>query len=133
MINVWLLLYVLLGHWVADFLCQARWMAENKYRDWHALCAHAIMYGFVMFAWIAIGFVCASKSISEPLMKSATDFAVMSMLMHMTVDAITSRITHKLWDKKCVKGFFDVIGLDQFIHSACLVWAIVVCFGGNWQ
>ena len=124
-----MLIYIMFGHWVGDFVLQHRWMGENKSHNLWALLAHAAVYGFTLFVWV---FMWRANELSHVLfahvvvhsMKEAAIFAFVNAFLHASIDAVTSRITHKLWNVKNVWGFFTVIGLDQFIHFACLVWTM---------
>lgn len=118
-------LYVMLGHWIGDFVLQPRWMGENKSSNISVLVAHAVTYGFFFFVWSIIGMGFTEKYTSiAALVLVASNFAFPTMLLHGFVDGITSRITHWMWGKKRVWGFFTVIGLDQFLHLACLLWVL---------
>ncbi len=88
-------------HFIADFLAQTKWMAENKSSSNLALCVHVIIYT-IIFMVISI------------------DFAIINGILHFITDYITSRWTKSLWDKKEVRKFFIVIGLDQAIHMSTL-------------
>jgi hypothetical protein len=131
---------LLVGHFVADFVCQSDWMAVNKSKRIEALCAHVIVYTAVlcMFAvpfsggfwpWMAFGMV--------------------NGIAHFVQDAITSRLTSRLWFFKMAPGiwaqadytvpkhgrelvnpwvpgvgnrhwFFVAIGFDQLLHYVTL-------------
>ena len=123
-IPIGVILYIMLGHWIGDFVLQPRWMGENKSKDINVLIAHAGMYGCFFFVWSIIGMGFTEQYISVPaLVQAASNFAFLTMILHGIVDGITSRITHWMWDKKRVWGFFTTIGLDQFLHLTCLLWA----------
>ncbi len=47
-------------------------------------------------------------------------WAVVNGVLHFITDAITSRITSKLWQKNDMHNFFVVVGFDQLVHYACL-------------
>lgn len=72
------MLLLLLMHFVADFLLQNHWMASNKSKDWRALVAHCGVYAlvFLLLGW---------------------SFAVITFVLHVAVDSVTSRITSRLW------------------------------------
>lgn len=117
-------LSLLLTHFVGDFLLQSNWMALNKSKDWRALLLHVTTYSacFLWWGW---------------------RFVALTFLFHLITDAITSRITTRLWfvrgivyrraglevDYDQVKRhwFFVVIGLDQLIHYLTLAytWGIL--------
>lgn len=100
-------------------------MGENKSKDINALMAHAGTYGFFFFVWSIIGMGFTEKYISaSALVQAASNFAFLTMILHGIVDGITSRITHWMWDKKRVWGFFTIIGLDQFLHLTCLLFVV---------
>ena len=41
-------------------------------------------------------------------------------VLHLITDAVTSRITYKLWGRSKMHDFFVVVGFDQMIHYTCL-------------
>jgi len=131
MITMLLLLSI---HFVADFLFQSDWMAVNKSKNWLALTWHAAVYS-ACFAFFG------------PL------FVVATFASHFVTDAVTSRITSRLWFFRREDGiwiqapytmpkhgreiinpwspidgvrhwFFVVIGLDQMIHAWTLAWTL---------
>jgi hypothetical protein len=104
---IWLV-YLLFCHWVADFICQTDWMAQNKSHDVKALIIHCLVYGAVMGTMmfnIQFGFWC--------------------FMLHVPVDFVTSKINKKLWDDKNIHWFFVSVGFDQWIHAVVLIWLCV--------
>jgi hypothetical protein len=97
-----ILILIIWMHWLADFVLQTDSMAKNKSTSWKWLSAHIAVYTlpFFIFGW---------------------RFAIFNGLVHMAIDAITSRITSKLWKKQQVHNFFVVIGLDQALHMTTLI------------
>ena len=89
-------------HFVADFLFQTEWMAQNKSKSLFPLAVHCTVYGlfFIAFGWL---------------------FALVTTGLHFVVDFFTSKLTHYLWDKGEVRQFFIVIGLDQLIHTLSIL------------
>jgi hypothetical protein len=85
----------------ADFVCQTDKMATQKSSSFKWLTIHASVYTipFLIFGW---------------------QFALVNGVCHWITDAITSRITKRLWEAKEVHYFFVVIGLGQSIHLATL-------------
>lgn len=142
------IIYVLLvAHFVGDFLCQSDWMAINKSKLWDALALHVVVYSAVLFSivWLALGL--------QP--NTGLDYAALGVFInvnavaHFVQDAITSRITARLWFFKYVGGgwirveakhaqraeilcepweqrggnrhwFFVAIGADQLLHYVTL-------------
>lgn len=91
----------LVCHLVADFYLQTSWMANNKSKDWRALCTHTAVYSLCWF-WLGLPFV------------------ILTFLSHTLTDAITSRMTGWAWQQKRVRLFFCIIGTDQVIHYTTL-------------
>jgi len=100
-----LLIFVLIGHWIADFICQSDYMARNKSSSNKALGLHILAYTLVMSVF-------------------GIKFALVNGAIHFVVDYMTSRITKKLWAKQDVHNFFVVIGFDQLIHTVTLLLTI---------
>ena len=119
-------------HFIADFILQNDWMALNKSKNsvigLKALLTHVTIYS-ICFSWLGAAFV------------------AITWILHFIVDAITSRITSKLWflpltpiywhgpeehpqqyvttPKTHLRHwFFVMIGLDQLIHYGCLTWTL---------
>lgn len=92
-------LVLLAAHFVGDFLCQTDWMALNKSKRWDALAAHVAVYALVLI--VTIGFFATPGY--PPLI-----WVAVNALAHFVTDAITSRITSRLWFLKmtpAVKGW----------------------------
>lgn len=100
---------IIFSHWVADFIAQSDWMAKNKSKSWKALSLHILAYT----ASLAI-----LLSLVHP--KTAILYALVNGGVHFVIDALTSRITAKLYAKGDVHNFFVVIGLDQALHMSTL-------------
>jgi Protein of unknown function (DUF3307) len=116
-VMIWQFLILLAVHWVADFVLQTHWQASNKSKNWQALSAHVMGYSVVlMFVSIymfgAVGLL----------------FAGVNGVLHFATDAVTSRITARLYAKQDWHNFFVVVGLDQLIHQVTLgvtLWAVL--------
>jgi hypothetical protein len=103
-------------HFLADFVLQSDKMALNKSHSFKWLTAHAVVYGlpFYVFIGLLVNF------------RFAVLYAVLNSSLHWIVDAVTSRITAKLWLHHQRHWFFVVIGFDQAIHYTCLILTYVV-------
>lgn len=125
------LAWMLTAHFVGDFLLQSDWMATNKSKRLDALAFHAGCYSVCFLPW-------------------GPWFAIATFGLHFAQDAITSRITSRLWfirTTPAVKGwrelseevateqtaywidwlptrhrFFVAIGADQLLHYWLLIW-----------
>jgi hypothetical protein len=88
-------------HFLGDFILQSDWMAKNKSDNLNALVLHGLCYGlpFLYLGWY---------------------YACVNAGWHMAVDAVTSKITKRLWAAEKRHWFFVVIGLDQAIHLTFL-------------
>ena len=105
-IETFLFLYV--GHYFADFMCQSHWMAANKSKDNHALLSHCALYAIPMALF--------------SLPPSIPAFLVLFWLWfipHLMVDYHTSRISSRYFGVNW-HVFFVVVGFDQLLH----VWHI---------
>ncbi len=116
-------LWLVLTHFIADFVFQSNWMAIQKSKRWDALTLHVSIYS-ACFLWLG------------------WRFAFVTFATHFVTDAITSRITSRLWfipyrelarsidgfwflaniDNRQRHWFFVMIGFDQLIHYGTLAW-----------
>lgn len=112
-----LLLLVLLSiHFVADFVLQTDWQAQNKSKNWNALFRHVWVYA-VCFAPFAIWHWGLSDW-------RGPSFVAITFLLHFWTDAITSRINARLRAEKRVHAFFVGVGADQLSHAYALAWTV---------
>lgn len=89
-------------HFVADFMWQSDWMAQNKSKSHKAMSIHISVYSipFFLYGW---------------------QFALVNAALHYITDMVSSRMTTHFWQKGDRHNFFVVIGADQAIHMTCLV------------
>jgi len=122
--------FLLLLHFVGDFLFQIRWMANNKSHNQFALLCHVITYGIVLTT--GLYFVTPQ---AVPLSVFIM-FIAFNLIAHYVTDAITSKITSYLFEKKQIYLFFVTVGFDQLIHACTLILSCQVFLerivGGNW-
>lgn len=107
------LLALLTTHFVADFVLQSDWMAQNKSKDWLALTLHVLVYSL---AFVPVALWLLPWNL-------AGAFVVITFALHFATDAITSRINSRLWAAKRVHAFFVGIGADQLSHAYALAFA----------
>ena len=117
---IWLLFF----HWVADFLTQTRTIGKNKSKSISALGTHVITYMFMLFALSTIIFQNA---------EIAGYFVLLNGGLHFITDFFTSRIgkyfyknsiTSKDCEDRWMYLFWANIGIDQFIHTATLIYTL---------
>lgn len=133
-VELLLILQILFAHWVSDFVLQSHWMATNKSRNWLALTAHVGTYTIsmiliMMFFMIITVYINTDQSAVGTILSAFFPvaigyfivlWAIINGILHFVTDAITSRITTKLWLKNDMHNFFVIVGLDQLVHYICL-------------
>lgn len=117
---IWMIIYILFWHWVADFVAQTQEMALNKSKSLYWLSRHVESYAtFLMIGSIPIlAYGLYSDShYAFPIIYYITFNAI----MHWLTDFVTSKLTSHYWSKKDTHKFFVVVGFDQFIHATTLI------------
>lgn len=99
-----IIIWLAFTHWIADFVLQSDWMAQNKSKNNGALMLHCLIYGLTL-----------GVLTFNPL------FGALNFFIHFPVDYVTSRINSRLWTNKQVHWFFVSVGLDQWIHFVTLI------------
>jgi hypothetical protein len=105
-----MIIYAMFAHWIADFIVQRHVWASSKWNSKIALTKHVASYTAVMWlmlVWFGFGW--------EALLIGA---------LHWPVDFVTSKITHKLYEKGDVHNFFVVVGFDQWLHFVTIIWLL---------
>lgn len=99
------------AHFVGDFLAQTTYMALGKSKKWPPLLLHVFVYSAILaiitfpFWGNTLYWIC---------------FITANFSLHLLVDSITAPISAKLWESDLKRGFFCMIGFDQFLHFVCL-------------
>ena len=109
------MIYALFVHFVADFVCQSDAMALNKSKSWYWLSMHIATYTAVLALGLGLWLGLLGLTI-----------AVVNGAAHFSIDAGTSRASSYLWQRGQRHWFWCVIGLDQWMHAALLVWTLRV-------
>lgn len=116
-ISLFLVFYILLFHWIADFVFQTDKMARGKSKEWWPLLSHTLTYSAVMI--IALGILSGINYMKngETIPTSVIlHFAWITFIFHTAQDYITSRINSRLHAAGKIHEFFVSIGFDQLLH-----------------
>ena len=119
MVSLVVVFVILFSHWFGDFYCQTSKMAANKSKSLAWLTAHCLTYIAVIGATLFLPYI-TYKPLEFLL------FLLINFALHMSIDAVTSRITAYLYQRNRIHDFFVVIGFDQFLHYACLFTTYVL-------
>lgn len=122
MIELWIILYLVFAHWVADFLFQTSYMANNKSKSNVALGFHVATYTSI------IGIFVAAANLLPPNHLFLW-FLVITFILHFATDYITSRRTSQLYVEQRWREFFNTIGFDQVLHYFALFLTYKVLIG----
>lgn len=109
---------LLVGHWVGDFLYQSREIAENKGKSNVVLAKHVVMYSWAFISFAFVDVCVFNKSSFTGI--QWVQFIVTNALLHFVTDYFTSRMTTKAYQDGDMKRFWNIIGIDQCIHTTCL-------------
>jgi hypothetical protein len=118
--------YIVLGHFIADFIFQSEEWAINKSKSIIPLIEHTGTYSFLWFVFVFELFA-RFEGIRFPFaIIGAFAFAVTTFIAHTATDYFTSKVTSKLFAQNKLGssipnlGAFSMIGFDQVLHYAQL-------------
>lgn len=121
MISILVVIHLCFAHWIADFVFQTDWMAQNKSKSNKPLLVHIVTYSLIL------GIVLLPSSFFS-FNLDLLYFIILNGVLHFLIDWNTSRITSRLHKQGKLGsstvpnfGFFSIIGLDQFLHMVCLL------------
>ena len=119
MINIFIVLGILLLHFIGDFLFQTDESRQNKSKDNGALFEHIFTYTTLF--WFAAVIYMMNTGNAKMLL-----FAPITFVCHFCTDYVTSRITKKLHEKGDIRGLFDTVAFDQYLHAAQLLLTFLI-------
>lgn len=106
--------FLMVGHWVADFMCQRSVWGLTKSSSNLALSKHVGTYTAVFFVFCI------------PVMglDDAWWFALVNGGLHWIIDWCTSRVTKKMFALDRMHTFWVVIGFDQLLHYTVMLFTL---------
>jgi len=117
--NITIILILLFAHWIGDFMLQKEEWAVTKHNNFTNLQKHTAVYTLTISIFVGIWMLLQSEI--EFRLISLLLFMLVTSIVHTIIDFITSKITHRLYDKGNMHVFFIVIGLDQLLHYIILI------------
>lgn len=113
-----IIIFVLVLHFLGDFVFQNNWMAQNKSKDYLALLSHCTIYMLVLF----FGLLCLPEEIlTTKQMTQIIPFVSTTFVSHLLIDLVTSKINSILYAAEDKHVFFVSVGLDQLLHTSLLI------------
>jgi uncharacterized membrane protein YciS (DUF1049 family) len=104
-------------HWIADFVLQTDWQAQNKSKNNFALLSHTSNYSMVWLLPMCFVFgIMKQGATTEWIVWSTLYFSMITFVVHTITDYFTSRLNSKLWAAGKVHYFFVSVGFDQVLH-----------------
>jgi len=127
-------IFIVITHWVADFLFQKEEWALGKSSSAFLLLKHVITY---IFIWVLAILAYRPDVVWSNLTYgvSVFVFCVLNFGAHIITDHFTSMWTKRLFEQKKYytslpnMGAFSIIGLDQLLHYVALFLSWDFIFG----
>lgn len=115
--------FIIVTHFVADFIFQAEDWATNKSKSNTALFKHVATYSIIWWFASCVLFGIGNKTeTTQWYVFSSMLFALITFTFHFITDYFTSRIVSKKFANKQYGspipnfGAFTIIGIDQVLH-----------------
>ena len=86
-ISLTTILLICLAHYIADFVFQTDWMAQNKSKNNYPLFVHVCTYSAILFIVLL-----PIASSSDLIL-----FSLLNGLLHFIIDFFTSRLSSKIY------------------------------------
>lgn len=114
--NFYLILFVLVIHFLADFSLQTHMQATMKSTKPLFLIKHTITYSLVWFIcfFIYLGLVTDDTFLEN--LRNSLSFFMITFTAHTLTDFVTSKMVKERFDKEDFHNGFLIIGVDQVLH-----------------
>jgi hypothetical protein len=128
MLSITIILWIVLFHYIFDFVFQPETWAINKSKSFLTLNKHVGLYGLM---WLPVAYFVFKFTLSESIV-----FAFVTYILHLGTDYISSKIVSKKFANKQLGdpipnlGAFSMIGLDQVFHYFSLFSTYYVIYFG---
>jgi NhaP-type Na+/H+ or K+/H+ antiporter len=114
------LCYLLLVHYIADFIVQSQKSAENKSHSFRALWEH--IFSYYAFSLVSICLPALLISPTNTLNIGLIYYVACVSVLHMITDFFTSKFNAKMYKSKKTKLFWVGIGGDQLLHQIQIIY-----------
>jgi membrane-bound acyltransferase YfiQ involved in biofilm formation len=115
--------YILILHYVGDWLLQTRKIAEGKSSSITILSHHVTLYTLTIFVGIIVPLLLLGASTDT--MHLLTQWIFLNGVLHWITDYFTSKMTKKYYTSGNMKKFWHTVGLDQLIHAVTLIMTLM--------
>jgi len=112
-------IWLIIAHFIADFLCQTREMGVNKSHSLKWLLAHILVYTSIITACSFGAWYVYEISVSY---LTVLQFCMINGLLHLVTDFTTSKASSYFYKHDKLGLFWWTIGFDQMIHAICLLY-----------
>lgn len=119
MIEIKLILFILLIHFLADFALQTHWQASNKSTNFIALNQHVFSYSII---WLIASYIWFES-------EYALLFWLITYTAHLATDFFSSKASKHFFDKEDYHNGFVIIGIDQVAHYIQLIFTFKLIEG----
>lgn len=114
--NIYIIIVILIIHWMADFALQTEKQAKGKSKNWDDLLSHTYTYSLVWYCLLPFYVIFFTDNYIQ---WTGTYFILITFICHTITDYFTSRITSKKYQNNHFYGFNSFwfwIGFDQILH-----------------
>jgi len=105
--------FLLIAHWIGDFLLQTTNMALKKSSSLKWLLLHVAVYTLTLFAFAVFTFS----------WQIALGYTIVNGVLHLIIDFFASKLASRFLEKPRI--FYPIIGFDQLLHLSCLYYTFL--------
>ena len=120
MIDYYTIIVITFFHFLFDFKFQSRAMAESKSHNAESLTEHVFIYSLGLAVMAGLCWRSFGSWETPAALINVFGFIGINAALHWFTDWMTSKATTLLWKESRTGEFFDMIGFDQFLHTAAL-------------
>lgn len=123
--TIHLVLILIIGHWLSDFIFQTTEDTFNKTNK-NILSIHSLEYSTLISVIVGINML--AGIIVTDKWYYIIGFFISTFILHYIIDYLTSKLSKIYWDKKDRFGYFSTIITDQLVHLILLFLTVHYLF-----
>lgn len=123
--NIYTFVFIIILHWISDFVYQDKKWAEDKHKNYKSLFKHSVTYSLVWYVFII--FLLPNDWEWRNYVLGSISFTCITFISHLIITYFSSKIINHLFLIGCENknipntGAFSMIGLGQTIHYIQLI------------